>query len=73
MNAPRNCPGTAMGFLIAWIAVIGSVGTLLAGWLLGADAFALPRSFTPELAAFSLVLAIVVADAANTVRRRRRR
>ena len=26
MNAPRNSPGTAMGFLIAWIAVIGSVG-----------------------------------------------
>lgn len=62
-----------MGFLIAWIAVIGSIGTLLAGWLLGPDAFALPRSLSPELAAFGLVLAIVLADAANTVRRRFRR
>ena len=62
-----------MGFLIVWIAVVGSAGTLLAGWLLGPEAFALPRALSPELAAFGLVLASVHADAASTVRRRFRR
>ena len=73
MNAPPKSPGAPMGFLIVWIAVVGSVGALLAGWLLGPQAWAWPTAVSPELAAFGLLLAIVVADAAATVRRRWRR
>ncbi len=64
-----------MGFLIVWVAVVAGVGALLAGWMLGPPAAlaAFKAVVSPELAALGLVVAVVVLDAANTLRRRWRR
>ena len=64
-----------MGFLIVWVAVIAGVGALLAGWVLGPQAgiAALRSAVRPELAGLGLLIVVVAADAANTLRRRWRR
>jgi hypothetical protein len=64
-----------MGFLmIVWIAVVGSASALLAGWALGTPGGAgFNGALSPEVAAVGLALAVVVVDAAQSVRRRWRR
>ena len=64
-----------MGFLmIVWIAVVGSAGALLAGWAMGSEPSATTvGGFDPAIAAVGLALAVVVVDAARSVRRHLRR
>jgi hypothetical protein len=59
-----------MGFLIVWLAVVASIGTLLVGWVFGPQAGMLTAIASPEAAALALVLVILLADAANFLRRR---
>jgi hypothetical protein len=77
-GANHECPvagtGVSMGFLIVWVVVVASAGVLLAGWMLGPqNALHLPSALDPELAAVGLLAAVVLLDAANSMRRRRKR
>lgn len=64
-----------MGFLIAWIAVVGGVGALLAGWMFGSHpaGAGLELVVSPERAALALVVVVVLLDLLHTAWRRRRR
>lgn len=62
-----------MGFLIVWIAVVASIGMLLAGWVLGPQAGSMLALVSPEVAALSLVGVLLLADVTVALRRRWRR
>ena len=63
-----------MGFLVAWIAVVGGAAALLTGWLFGpATGVVLPRLPAAGFAALMVVFALLLIDAARELLRRRRR